>query len=70
MSWTKEQCTLSKFVDDTKHGGVADTWEGCAAIQRDLDGLESLVARNLMKFHKGKCRILHWGGIIPCTRTG
>ena len=52
------ECTLSKCADDTKLEGVVDTPDDCAALQRDLDGMEKRADRNLVKFSKGKCKVL------------
>ena len=48
------KCTLNKFADDTKLGGVTDIPKGHATIQRDHNRLEKWSDRNLMKFRKEK----------------
>ncbi|GAB0184585.1 mitochondrial enolase superfamily member 1 [Grus japonensis] len=55
------KCSLSKFADNTKLCGAANTLEGRDAIQRDLYRLERWVRVNLMNFSKAKCNILHMG---------
>ncbi|PKU38186.1 rna-directed dna polymerase from mobile element jockey-like [Limosa lapponica baueri] len=62
---TGAECTLCKFADDMKLGGVTDRPEGCAAIQRDLNRLEKWADRNLTKFNKGKCKVLPLGRSKP-----
>ncbi|KAK4826308.1 hypothetical protein QYF61_007155, partial [Mycteria americana] len=58
-----------KFGEDTKLGGVVDTPEGHAAIQRDLDRLETWTDRKLMKFNNGNCQVLHLRGVTLCIST-
>ncbi|GAB0181628.1 mitochondrial enolase superfamily member 1 [Grus japonensis] len=59
------KCTLMKFEDDTKLSGEVDTLEGRATLQEDLDRLEEWANKNLMKFNKDKCKVLHLGKHNP-----
>ncbi|CAM5157618.1 unnamed protein product [Natator depressus] len=61
-------CTLSKFADDTKRGGEVDTLEDRNRIQRALDKLDDWAKRNLMRFNKYKCKVLHFGRKNPMHR--
>ena len=51
------ESTPSEFAEDTELGGVADTLEGFATIQQDLDRLDCWAERNLIRFNKSKCSL-------------
>ncbi|PKU49354.1 rna-directed dna polymerase from mobile element jockey-like [Limosa lapponica baueri] len=64
------ECTLSKFVNNTKLCGTVDTLVGRDLIQRDLDRPERWATANLMKFNQAKCMVLHVGNPRHKYRLG
>ena len=52
---------ISKFADDTKIGGVADSDEDCQRIQQDVDRLEKWAEKWQMEFNPDKCEVMHFG---------
>jgi len=53
------KCTLVKFADDTRPSGEADTLQGRAALQQDLDRLEGWSNKNLTKLSNDRYKVLH-----------
>lgn len=47
--------------NDIKLSGDVNTLEGRATLQDDLDRLEEWANKNVRKFSKGKCKVLHLG---------
>ena len=63
----------SKFVDDTKIGGVADSAGDCQRIQQDIDRLETWAQKWQVEFNPNKCEVMHFGGSnlgVNCTVNG
>ncbi|KAJ7397628.1 rna-directed dna polymerase from mobile element jockey-like [Pitangus sulphuratus] len=55
------ECTLCKFIDDTKLNDALDTPERWDTIQKDLDKLGKWAHGNLTRFNKAKYNLLHMG---------
>lgn len=51
--------TRMEFVSDTKLSGAEDTLEGRDTLQEHLDRLKIKADKNLMKFNKDNCKVLH-----------
>lgn len=50
---------MRKFAHNTKLIGEAGNLEGRATLQEELGRLEKWANKNLMKFNKNKCKVLH-----------
>ncbi|XP_042640335.1 LOW QUALITY PROTEIN: protein disulfide-isomerase A5 [Tyto alba] len=65
--WMLRHNTTSS--SDTQTEGVVDTLENRVSIQKDLSKLEEQASRNLMKFNKGKCKVVNRGRKNPTCQS-
>ncbi|PKU41416.1 rna-directed dna polymerase from mobile element jockey-like [Limosa lapponica baueri] len=61
-----EDCILIQMLDvATRNEALLDTSKGRATLQEDMDRLEEWTNKNLMKFNKDECNVLHLGKHDP-----
>lgn len=59
--------TLSKFANNRKFRGVADTPAGSNPTLRDINRLEKWADRNFMQLNQGQYKVLHLQRNNACT---
>ena len=65
MTWVLGQSAPSASSQTIRNWGAADTPDGCAASQMDLDRLENWTQTNPSKFDNRKRKVLHLGRNSP-----
>lgn len=60
---------ILQFADDAKQGGAINVFAGRAVIQSNPDRLERWASRDIAKFSKDKCQVLHLGRKEAFART-
>lgn len=58
---TVTEQNLSKFADDIKLERIANTLDGSATTQKNLDRLKKWFDKDLLKFKYSKWKVLHQG---------
>jgi len=53
------ECTITKFVDDTKIGGKATGEDDTESLQRDRKHFSAWAKAWQMKHNVGKCEVMH-----------
>lgn len=64
------ECTLSKYMGDSKWRGGIDRLQGRVASEKALDKVEMWADRTIVKFSKGNYRALYFSGMRLTEHSG